>query len=267
MAESLRDHVALVTGSSSGIGRATALELSAAGAAIVCGDLRPAPRPDGYESEINVETVELIQREGGRACFVEMDVRDSGAVQSAIEVAAREFGRLDILVNCAGVYGSQKSILEATEQDYDFEMGVNAKGTWLCCKYGIQQMLDQEPIHELVRGRIVNFASVAGLNGMPNSSMYSQAKASVIGLTRALAIEYGQSGITVNAIAPGLVQTGMSREGFDNPELAAHLIAATPTGRHGLPTDVSRAVLFLATDEAGFLTGHTLPVDGGMVAL
>ena len=149
----------------------------------------------------------------------------------------------------------------------NFEMGVNAKGTWLCCRYGIQQMLDQEPIHELVRGRIVNFASVAGLKGMPNSSMYSQAKTSVIGLTRALAIEYCQSGITVNAIAPGLVQTGMSRKGFDDPELAAHLIAATPTGRHGIPTDVSRAVLFLATDEAGFLTGHTLPVDGGMVAL
>ena len=260
--ESLNQHVALVTGASSGLGRAIALRLSGAGAAVVCADLQPGSVPGGYESDLDLTTVELIRKRGGQASFAETDVRNAEAVRKAVSVAVAEYGRLDILVNSAGM-NRLGSIVESTEQDYDLEMDVNAKGTWLCCKFAIEQMLSQEPLSEQSRGRIVNLASLAGLAGMHNASVYSQSKASVIGLTRALAIEYAKEGITVNAIAPGPIQTAMSRVGLDDPEMRPQLEAATPVGRFGVPEEIARAVFFLAADEAGFITGHTLPVDGG----
>ena len=265
--ESLKKHVALVTGASSGIGRAIALQLAEAGADVVCADLQSSAIKTGFEADIETDTVELIKQSGGNACFVKTDVLDPNAVQAAVKIAVDQFGRLDVMVNCAGVWGQQDTICEMSEKDYDFQMGVNAKGVWLCCKYGIEQMMNQEPLTENIRGRIINVSSLAGIKGMINSSAYSQSKASVIGVTRSLAVEWAKSGITVNGIAPGLIQTAMAREGFDDPETRERIISATPVGRHGMPADIARAVLFLAADEAGFITGHTLPVDGGMAAL
>lgn len=260
--ESLTNHVALVTGASSGLGRAIALKLSAAGAAVVCADLQESSVPGGYDADIDTTTVDLIRRNGGDACFTKVDVRHSGEVRAAIAAGVAEFGRLDILVNSAGI--NRLSLIgDASEDDYDLEMDINAKGTWLFCKYGIEQMQRQKRLSEKLQGRIVNIASLAGMIGLPNCSVYSQSKASVIGLTRALAIEYAKSGITVNAIAPGVIQTSMSRKGLDDPEHRQQLEAATPVGFFGIPNDIARAALFLAADEAGFITGHTLPVDGG----
>lgn len=260
--ESLENHVALVTGASSGLGRATALKLSGAGAAVVCADLQQASVPGGCETDVDTSTVDLIQRNDGKACFVQVDVRESTQVQAAVATAVERFGRLDVLVNSAGV-NRNIPIIDAGEDDYDLEMDINAKDTWLCCKYGIKQMLSQDPLSEISRGRIINFTSLAGLVGMPNNSVYSQSKASVIGLTQALAIEHAKSGITVNAIAPGAIQTAMSRKGLEDPEMRPHLEVATPVGFFGIPNDIARAVLFFATDEARFITGQTLPVDGG----
>lgn len=265
--ETLEGHVALVTGASSGLGRASALRLSAAGAAVVCADLKASAHETGYDADIDVGTVDLIRRNGGDACFVKADVRNAEDVQNAVSTAVKGFGRLDILVNCAGVYQGMKRIVDNTEDHFDFEMDINAKGTWLGCKYSIEQMMKQSPLSESARGRIVNFTSIAGLSGQPFASMYCQSKASVIGLTRALAVEWGKEGITVNAIAPGTIPTAATRVGTEDPETLQRLQQATPVGRFGEHCDVARAVHFLAADEAGFITGHTLSIDGGMAAL
>ena len=263
MMESLENHVALVTGASSGLGRAIALKLSAAGAAIVCADLQPSAVEGGYEQDIDKNTADLINQDGGSACYVKLDVRDASAVQEAVATAVDTFGRLDILVNNAGTVVS-KNILDMTESDYDLQMDVNAKGTWLCCKYAIAQMIKQQPISDKARGRIINLSSQAGLMGAANVAVYSQSKSSVIGLTRSLAVEWASEQITVNAIAPGPIETSMHRNSLATIEDAEQrLLSLVPANRFGDVEEIARAAYFLATDEAGFITGHTLPVDGG----
>jgi NAD(P)-dependent dehydrogenase (short-subunit alcohol dehydrogenase family) len=207
----LENQIAIVTGSSSGNGRAIALALSSAGATVVCADLNKEARKDGYEEDIEIDTDDVIRSRGGKAVYVQTDIRSDSEVESLVKRTASEFGRLDIMVNNAGVFTGVHTILEEPEEKYDFVMAVNAKGVWLCCKYAIGQMLKQEPLETGSRGKIVNIASCAALIGRGKHHAYSASKAAVVNLTRNLAVMYGPQRINVNSVCPGLIPTAMTR--------------------------------------------------------
>jgi NAD(P)-dependent dehydrogenase (short-subunit alcohol dehydrogenase family) len=263
----LENQIAIVTGSSSGNGRAIALALSSAGATVVCADLNKKARKEGYEEDIEIDTDDAIQRRGGKAVYVQADVRCAKEVENLVTRTISEFGRLDIVVNNAGVGTGLNSILEEPEEGYDFVMAVNAKGVWLCCKYAIAQMLKQEPFESGSRGKIVNIASIAALLGRARHHAYSASKAAVVNLTRNLAVMYGPQRININAVCPGLIPTALTRP--TTPEGEQWHKAAlqdTPWPRLGTSQDVAHCVLFLVSPEAEWITGIALPVDGGMTA-
>jgi NAD(P)-dependent dehydrogenase (short-subunit alcohol dehydrogenase family) len=174
MSNRLQNQIAIVTGSSSGNGRAIALALSAAGATIVCADLEKKARKEGYENDLEIDTDDVIQKQGAKACFVQTDVRRASEVENLVASTVSDFGRLDIMVNNAGVGVGGHTIVEETEEQYDLVMAVNAKGVWLGCKYAITQMLKQEPLETGSRGKIVNIASVAALIGVSHHPAYTQ---------------------------------------------------------------------------------------------
>jgi NAD(P)-dependent dehydrogenase (short-subunit alcohol dehydrogenase family) len=266
MSNRLQDQIAIVTGSSSGNGRAIALALSAAGATIVCADLNKKAREEGYEQDLGVDTDDLIRQRGGKACYVQVDVRHAAEVETLVARAVSDFGRLDLMVNNAGVGTGLHTIVEETEAQYDLTMAVNAKGVWLGCKCAITQMLKQEPLKETgSRGKIVNIASVAGLLGAGHHAGYSASKAAVISLTRQLAVNFGPERINVNAVCPGLIQTAMSRptDPVGNEWFEA-VKQVTPWPRLGTPQDVAFCVLFFCSPEAEWVTGAVLTVDGGL---
>src|SRR4029077_15674958 len=211
MSRRLEDQIAIVTGSSSGNGRAIALALSAAGATEVCADLDRKARKEGYEPDRDVDTDVFIRRHGGKALYVKADVRYALEVENLVTRTAADFGRLDIMVNNAGVSTGPHTIIEETEEQFDLTMAVNVKGVWLGCKYAITQMLKQEPHETGSRGKIVNIASVAALIGLGRHPVYSASKAAVVNLTRQLAVTFGPQRINVNTVCPGLIPTAMTR--------------------------------------------------------
>ena len=211
MSRRLEDQIAIVTGSSSGNGRAIALTLSAAGATVVCADLDRKARKEGYEPDRDVDTDDVIRRHGGKALYVKADVRYALEVENLVTRTAADFGRLDIMVNNAGVSTGLHTIIEETEEQFDLTMAVNVKGVWLGCKYAITQMLKQEPHETGSRGKIVNIASVAALIGLGRHPVYSASKAAVVNLTRQLAVTFGPQRINVNTVCPGLIPTAMTR--------------------------------------------------------
>jgi len=263
----LENQIAIVTGSSSGNGRAIALALSSAGATVVCADLNKNARKEGYEEDVEIDTDDVIQHRGGKAVYIQADVRYSSQVENLVTRTVSDFGRLDIMINNAGVNTGRKTILEEPEEGYDFVMAVNAKGVWLCCKYAITQMLKQEPLESGSRGKIVNIASIAALIGRARHHAYSASKAAVVNLTRNLAVMYGPQRININAVCPGLIPTALNRpttpEGEQGQRAA---LQDTPWPRLGTPQDVAHCVLFLASPEAEWVTGIALPVDGGASA-
>jgi NAD(P)-dependent dehydrogenase (short-subunit alcohol dehydrogenase family) len=240
----------LITGGSSGIGRATSLLFARSGAKVVIGDINPA----------GVETVETIKRETGEAIFVQVDVRDAKEVQNLVATATKTFGGLDCAFNNAGILPSTSLLADTEESTFDQTFAVDVKGVFLAMKHEIQQML------QTGGGAIVNNASIAGLIAGRGISAYVAAKHAVIGLSKAAAVEYADRGIRVNALAPGLVQTPMTKHWYDDLETRQFFVANTPLGRFAKPEEIANMVLFLCSDLASFAVGQTFAIDGGYTA-
>jgi 3-oxoacyl-[acyl-carrier protein] reductase len=244
----LKDKVAVITGAAKGIGYATAETLAQLGAHVVIADTR-LERAEVAAQAIAAST-------GRRAVAVQCDVADSESTKAMIDRTIEEFGRIDILINNAGTT-RDNLIMRISDADWDLVLGINLKGAFNCSKAAIRPMMKQRS------GRIVNISSVSGLAGQAGQTNYSSSKAGLIGFTKALAREVGSRGITVNAVAPGFIETDLTK---DLPaELKETAIKNTPLGRWGVPQDIANAVAFLVSDEAAFITGHILTVDGGMV--
>ncbi len=252
MAGPLDGKVALVTGAGSGIGRATALAFARDGAKVVAADIVV----EGGE-----ETASLIREAGGEATFVKADVSQAADVEALVARVVSTYGRLDCAHNNAGIEGMMASTADQTEAMWDRVIAVNLTGVWLCMKYEIPQMLKQGG------GAIVNTASGAGLIGVPTMPAYVASKHGVVGLTKTAALEYAKSGIRVNAVCPGIIQTPMvERLVTEQPQLGEALVAAEPIGRTGQPEEIAEAVVWMCSEAASFVTGHAMSVDGGYVA-
>ena len=238
---------AVVTGGSRGLGRAVCLELAAGGANVV---LCYA----GNENAAN-ETAAACEALGAKVLAVRCDVADSAQVKALMDEALKVFGRIDILVNNAGIT-RDGLLMMMKETDFDAVINTNLKGAFLCMKAVARQMIKQR------YGRIVNLSSVVGLRGNAGQVNYAASKAGVIGMTKSLAKELASRGVTVNAVAPGFIETDMTAA---MPEAAkTATLAAIPMGRMGAAEDVAKAVAFLASEEAGYITGQVVAVDGGM---
>lgn len=254
MAQGKQDKVALVTGAGSGIGRASALAFARDGASVVVVDV------DRYGGE---QTVSLIEERAGTASFIEADVSRLEQVEAMVQTAIETYGRLDFAHNNAGIEGqaSARGTVDCTEQNWDDTIDTNLKGVWLCMKYEIPRMLEQGS------GAIVNTASVGGLVGLPGRPAYTASKHGLIGLTKAAALEYADSGIRVNAVCPGVISTPMIERGMaEYPDFEQQLRAYQPVGRMGTPEEVAETTLHLCSDASSFTTGVALPLDGGVTA-
>ncbi|MBI2862423.1 MAG: SDR family oxidoreductase [Chloroflexi bacterium] len=248
MGDRFRSKVALVTGGSSGIGRATALAFAQEGAKVVVADVAV----QGGE-----ETVRLIKADQGSAVFVRADVSQAAEVEAMVRTAVETYGRLDVAVNNAGILQESIPAADIPEEAFDRVIAINLKSVYLGMKYEIAQMLKQGG------GAIVNTASAAALIGFQGLSAYVASKHGVAGLTKAAALDYARSGIRINAVAPGAVRTPMVGE--ITPEVEAQIAVAEPIGRIGEPEEIAQAILYMASDAASFIVGHMLAVDGGMV--
>ncbi len=240
--------VALVTGSSRGIGRAIALELALQGAKVVVNHRA--------SSEQAAEVVAAIQAQGGEAVAIAADASDFDQAQQLVKTTISSLGSIDILVNNAGTT-RDKLLMQMKEADWDTVLNTNVKSVFNCCKAAVRPMLRARR-----GGRIINISSVSGLVGQVGQTNYSASKAGIIGLTYALAKELGSRQITVNAVAPGYIPTVLT-EGLPQ-EIKDAITQATPLGRFGRSEDIANAVVFLASDRAAFITGITLRVDGGL---
>lgn len=241
--------VAFVTGAASGIGRASAVRFADEGARVVVADI---------DVDAGQETVELISAKGGEACFINTDVGVGTSVKAAIGSTIERFGRLDYAHNNAGIMGAGAKIADLTEERWQNGVNVMLSGVFLCMKYEIPRMLEQGA------GAIVNTSSGAGLIGFPGMADYVASKHGVIGLTRTAALEYATSGIRVNAVCPGTAHSRMVDEWIDGDPAAEQQVAGMhPIGRLADPEEIAAAVLWLCSDEASFVAGHSLVVDGG----
>ena len=254
MAGTLDGKVALVTGGASGIGRATALTFAREGAKLIIADMHE----DGGH-----QTVHIIRENGGKATFVHVDVSQAPAVEAMLSTTVETYGRLDCAHNNAGVtQRAYPSTAEYPEDDWHRVLAVNLTGVWLCMKYEIPQMLRHGG------GAIVNTASVAGLVGLAGRSAYVASKHGVVGITRTAALEYAQQGIRVNCVCPGYIRTPMVEYVLQHAgaQTEAQMVAREPIGRLGTPEEIAETVVWLCSDAAAFVTGHTMTVDGGFVA-
>ncbi len=248
----LQGKVAIVTGGGSGIGRATSLAFASEGAKVVVADI---------VSTGGEETVKMIREAHGEAIFIKVDISKAEEVQNMVDKTVEVFGRLDCAANNAGISPPPISIARCTEEDWDKVMNINLKGVFLCMKFEIPKM------RKSGGGSIVNTASMVGLVGDGGHPAYAASKHGVVGLTKTVAIMYGKAGIRVNAVCPGVIRTPMSEQTFAAyPELRATSIGMAPMDRFAEAEEVARAIVWLCSDEASFITGHALPVDGGYIA-
>ncbi|MBA4181117.1 MAG: short chain dehydrogenase [Anaerolinea sp.] len=249
MSRRLEGKIALVTGASSGIGRATALAFAREGAAVVVAARR--------QSETQ-ETARQITGAGGRSLAVATDVSSEPQVRALVEAALRTYGRLDIAFNNAGIFGAEGPMHAVTTEYWDSIMATNLKGTWLCMKHEIPPMLEQGG------GSIVNMSSTAGLTGWSAAALYSASKFGVVGLTKSAALQYAPAGVRINAVCPAFTRI----ESMDSmlataPAAGEQMAASIPLGRIGTMEEVAEAVLWLSSDAASFCVGHALALDGG----
>ncbi len=243
---SLNDRVALVTGASQGIGRATALALAGAGAKVACA---------ARNAEKLATVVAEITAAGGEALAVQMDVAEADQIKAGFKQVSEKFARLDILVNNAAITRDMLALRMKLE-DWDAVLRTNLTGAYLCTQQAIGVMLRQR------YGRIINVSSVVAETGNAGQANYVAAKAGLIGLTRAIAVEIASRSITVNAVAPGFIATPMT-DGLAQPVKDA-MLARIPLGRMGTDSEIAAAIVFLASEEAGYITGHVLDVNGGL---
>ena len=244
---SLSGRVALVTGASQGIGRACALKLAAEGATVAVA---------ARSQEKLAEVVQQIAASGGKAAAFPLDVADEEQIKASFKAALAQLGKIDILVNNAGITRDQL-LMRMKRADWDAVLNTNLTSAYLCIQQAIGSMLKQR------WGRIINIASVFGQTGQAGQANYAASKAGLIGLTMAMAREVGSRSITCNAVAPGFIETAMTSSLSD--ELKQNAVKMIPLGRVGLPEEVASAVAFLASDQAAYITGHVLNVNGGML--
>lgn len=247
----VKDKIALITGAAAGIGRATALKFAEEGAILVLSDVNV---------EGGQETLKLMQKAGGKAIFVAADVSKSDDVAHLMSEVVKTYGRLDCACNVAGILGGMAPLADQSDDDFDRVIAVNQRGTFLCLKAEINQMLKNGG------GAIASVASIAGLVGSANISPYVASKHAVTGLTKSAALEYAQQGIRVNAVCPGGIDTDMV-DSFVSEEFPKESLGDMhPIGRIGEPQEVAELMVWLCSDRASFVTGAVIPVDGGFVA-
>ncbi len=257
----LHNRVCIVTGGASGIGRAIAIRFAQEGARVVILD------PRGEPIEGGAPTLELIAAAGGDARAFAVDVADPVALEQAVNDVVAGYGRLDVMVNNAAIY-TGTNLLDTTPEQWDRVMAVNLRAVFLGCQLAVRQMLTQPPRGD-ARGRIVNISSQHGMIACPGDIAYGTSKAGVVYLTRQIANDYAAQGIVCNAVAPGKILTGRT-DAIDEASIAYSRartpMAREPLGRLGKPDDVAGAALFLASDEASYINGENLMVDGGWMA-
>jgi NAD(P)-dependent dehydrogenase (short-subunit alcohol dehydrogenase family) len=253
MEKLLEGKVALITGASSGMGRASALEFANQGAKVIVAD---------YVADGGERTAAVIRDKGGEATFVQVDVSNPAQVEAMIKKAVDTYGRLDFAHNNAGIEGIMGPAADCTVENWNRIIATNLTGVWLCLKYEVPQMLKQGG------GAIVNTASAAGLGGIAGLAAYCSSKHGVVGLTKAAAKDYARAGIRVNAVCPGPIETPMLARIADVARLATldNTAGSTPMGRNGKPEEVAKVVVWLCTNEASYVTGVAMPVDGGYEA-
>lgn len=250
----LRERVALVTGGGSGIGRAISLRLAGEGARVLVGDLDPRSAQ---------ETADAARAAGGVAEFAAVDVCDGASVAALVDQAVATWGRLDVSVANAGI-GLAGNVLDQSEEEWDRMFAVNARGAFLTCKHAARAMLPQGS------GSIVNVASVGGMVGLLDRAGYCASKAAVVGLTKAIAVDFADKGVRANSVSPGTVDSPwigrITADAEDPAEKRQQMQARQPLGRFGAPEEIAGLVAYLASDEAAFVTGSNFVIDGGLTA-
>lgn len=249
----MENKVVLVTGAATGIGRDTAIAFTRKGARVVISDIK---------NEELKKTAELIEKEGGEVLTVKADISKEDEVRNLIQKTTEKFGRLDIACNNAGIGGESAFTGDYSIEGWDKVLNINLRGQFICMKYEIEAMIKNGT------GSIVNISSILGHVGFAEAPAYVASKHGLLGLTKTAAIEYASQGIRINAVSPGFIETPMLEDAgiTTDEEVKQHLISLHPAGRLGKPREVADAIVWLASDEASFVTGHSLLVDGGYVA-
>jgi len=246
----LKGKVAMVTGGAGGLGREMCISLGAEGAVVVVAE---------SDEKGGRKVAADITEQGGDAACLRLDVTDSAAVASVVDEAVRRYGTVDVLVNAAGIT-DRRPALEFPEEVFDRIIAVNLKGTFLCCQAVGRIMAEKK------KGKIINISSIGGTVGLKNTVAYCASKGGVVQLTRALAVDWAQYNINVNAVAPGLNETTLARQVFQDRQTLDWFLSKIPLGRLCLPREVAAAALFLASEASDYITGHVLAVDGGWTA-
>ena len=256
MSKTFENKVVLITGGTSGIGRATAVAFAKEGAIVVV---------SGRRKTEGTETIALVEKAGSKGLFVQSDVSDETQVKSLVDTVLKEFGRLDIAFNNAGIEGTSSPLVDATTEQYAKVFDINVKGVFLCMKYEIPAML------KTGGGSIVNTSSALGHIAMPTTSLYTATKHAVLGLTKTAALETAKQGVRINSVSPAVIETEMyDRFAASNPageeKHRAYLSSLHPMGRIGKSEEIASAVLYLSSPGASFITGQDILIDGGFTA-